>query len=210
MKSCKVPQHKYNMNQADFFSITFHSSFLESRKNALRKVTFYFILLPPGTLEHISLSQLFSSLVYLCLYRTVGLFRTRSGPMSTTDFNSTMCTTLKLSKPHIFSPFWLFLQYWQSFTPLIMDTVLILTRRLLQVQELVIHIEPNLSKGRSVLGCTCRWLSGLSRAAQMIWLQDNLSQLVVREEPAGSSHLVPAVALPLFWRAMRSSCTNII
>lgn len=69
---------------------------------------------------------------------------------------------------------------------------MILIRRLLCIRDLVICIVANLCMDRWMLCC----MSSLSFCAVLCraiipWLQHEGSQLVVTEEPAGSSHSVP-------------------
>lgn len=56
----------------------------------------------------------------------------------------------------------------------------------------------NLSWPKPVLCCAAHtaWLLCVSCTAQTPWLQDQVSQLILVEEPAGSSHLPPAIMPP--------------
>lgn len=82
--------------------------------------------------------------------------------------------------------------------------VMIMTGRLLYIEELVIHVTAHASGPKPGLcyallcyvTCTA-WLSGLSHAVHIYWLQDKLTWLTVAEEPTGSSHSVSVITPPV-------------
>lgn len=62
----------------------------------------------------------------------------------------------------------------------------------------MIYITVNLSMPRPVLCCPSIIAFGLCCAAQIPWLQGTLSQIIVREDHAGSSLLVLVITLPVW------------
>ena len=70
----------------------------------------------------------------------------------------------------------------------------------------MIHITVNLGRCRSVLCCTCSVVFRLCPYT-CTWPQDKLSQLIVTEEPTGSSCLVPAITPPA-WSCLYLKCSK--
>lgn len=66
---------------------------------------------------------------------------------------------------------------------------MILARRSLHIKELVIRAAVNLNRPGSIL-CHRDW------TVQIPWTQDQLLQLIVREETAGSSHSILVITPP--------------
>lgn len=72
----------------------------------------------------------------------------------------------------------------------------VVTGKALYIKELVIHITADQSTPKSVLPCMSSVAFRLCCAAEISGLQDQLRNLAVAEEPAGSSHLVPVITPP--------------